>query len=115
MATKRFGTQLKELVSTLDKNERLTPAEFAQRFKDIRNGMLTPRNGELVDALKNVAFIKRINKAYHRSVSGRVVVYFRKGAPMTMTFERLNTLNSTVKKAQDGVRKYWNSRKKTSK
>ena len=113
MASKRFGTQLKELAASIDKNERLTPTEFIARFKDMRSGKKPVNSESITEALKNPRFVAKVNKSYRRSESGRVVLYFRKGEPMAMTVERLDTLLRTVKKAQDGVRKYWNSRKKS--
>jgi len=107
---KRFGTQLKELLAGLDSEEKLTPSELIKKVKDLRNGG-TPYNTVSFDGVfKNAKFVRKINKHYRLSPSGRVVLYFRKGTPMVMTLERMVILQGTVKKAHAGLRKYYDKR-----
>jgi hypothetical protein len=110
MANKRFGTQLRELLSGLDKNEKFTPSELVERVKTIRTNGVANSDNIIAEALRTPRFIKKVIKATRRSESGRVVLYTRKGEPMTMTLERMVTLQSTVKKAHAGLRKYYDSR-----
>jgi len=107
---KRFGTQLKQLLSGLNKDERLTPTEFIEKVNNLRSN-IENTDGIIEAALKQPRFLRKIMKAYRRSPSGRVVLYTRKGEPMVMTLERMNILQKTVKTAIQGLRKYYDSRK----
>jgi glucose-6-phosphate dehydrogenase assembly protein OpcA len=111
MANKRFGTQLKELLAGLDKNEKFTPSEFIERVKTVRTNGQGETDTVIAAALHLPRFTKKIVKAVRRSDSGRVVLYTRKGEPMVMTLERMESLKATVKKAQVGLAAYHKSRR----
>jgi hypothetical protein len=115
MSIKRFGTQLKELLASLDKNEKLTRDEILERFSSAKNGNGVASDVIIANALKTPAFIRKVGKAMRRSDNGRVVLYARKSEPMVMTLERWESLRVTVKNAQNGVRKYWASHRENEK
>lgn len=112
MSMKRFGAQLRKLLAGLDENAKVTPAELLAKA----SGFSGSAGDDVViaDALKKPRFNNKVVRAVRRSDSGRVVLYARKGDPMVMTIERYNALAKTVKAAQEGVRKYWASRKPAS-
>jgi hypothetical protein len=110
MSIKRFGTQLRALLAGLDKDEKFTPSELIEKVKSIRNSGQTDSR-VIEGAIKTPRFVRKIIKSYRRSPSGRIVLYTKKGEPMVMTLERMTTLQTTVKNAAKGLRRYYESRK----
>ena len=66
---KRFGTQLKQLLAGMNKEERLTPSELIERVNAMRNGSTQLNDGVIEAALKTPRFLRKIIKAYRRSPS----------------------------------------------
>lgn len=109
MANRKFSSQLKELLASFDKDEKITATQLIQKAKEIRN---PNRNEGVIEvALTSPRFVRKIIKAYRRSVGGRVVIYTRKGTPNAMTFEQMSVLQETAAKARVGLKKYHAARR----
>lgn len=114
MSMKRFGTQLRELLAGLNKNEKLTPTELIERVNNIRNGGPSKDDTVIQAALKNTRFVKKVMRAYRRSAGGRVVLYARRGEPMVMTLERWGVLHETIKNATVGLKRYHENKRRVA-
>lgn len=113
MKTKRFGTQLKEFLAGIDKNEKLTPVELIERFKDVsKRGPVIDKGVVVANALRSPRFVKKVAANVRLAEGGPVVLYERKGVVKTMTLRRWTALQGTIKNAARGLRKYYDSRKK---
>lgn len=103
---KRFETQLKSFLSSLDKNKKFTPREMIEKINYIRGNGVDDVS-LLEKSLKNTKFIKEVLRMYKHSRNHQVVVYRKKNEVRVMTIERWNAVHDTLRRAHIGLRKYW--------
>lgn len=108
--SKRFGSELRKLLSELDQDRKFTPAEVLSKISDIRTGSGKSHADAIEATLRRPAIVKKFVEAYVRSGSGKTVFYFKGVMPVVMTVERYMLLQRTIRNAQKGLKKYYKAR-----